>query len=138
MRDDGGVVRGRTRGEAGGAGGLVCERDGTATTLRCAKCDRPICPKCLVQTPVGFTCDGHGGKPVYRADDLPLTPLDRPLRPPTPSPPLAPMVLFVAVPLVGLILRMASRGGSAGAGLFLVLPVVAFSVWFVVRRLRSP
>lgn len=26
------------------------------TGLRCGKCDRPICPRCLVQTPVGARC----------------------------------------------------------------------------------
>ena len=26
------------------------------TNLRCGKCDKPICPKCLVQTPVGARC----------------------------------------------------------------------------------
>ena len=26
------------------------------TDLRCGKCDRPICPKCVVQTPVGARC----------------------------------------------------------------------------------
>jgi hypothetical protein len=26
------------------------------TTLRCGKCGKPICPKCLVQTPVGARC----------------------------------------------------------------------------------
>ena len=26
------------------------------TNLRCGKCDRPICPKCMVQTPVGARC----------------------------------------------------------------------------------
>jgi len=26
------------------------------TGLRCGKCGRPICPKCLVQTPVGARC----------------------------------------------------------------------------------
>jgi len=29
---------------------------GLDTTLRCSKCDRPICAKCLVQTPVGARC----------------------------------------------------------------------------------
>ena len=28
----------------------------TETLLRCNKCERPICPKCAVQTPVGFRC----------------------------------------------------------------------------------
>ena len=26
------------------------------TELRCGKCEQPICPKCLVQTPVGARC----------------------------------------------------------------------------------
>jgi len=26
------------------------------TTLRCGKCGKPICPKCMVQTPVGAKC----------------------------------------------------------------------------------
>jgi hypothetical protein len=28
----------------------------TPTSLRCNKCGNPICPKCAVQTPVGFRC----------------------------------------------------------------------------------
>ncbi|MBN1264696.1 MAG: B-box zinc finger protein [Anaerolineales bacterium] len=26
------------------------------TTLRCNRCDKPICPSCAVQTPVGYRC----------------------------------------------------------------------------------
>ncbi len=26
------------------------------TNLKCGKCDKPICPKCMVQTPVGARC----------------------------------------------------------------------------------
>ncbi|MFA4835808.1 MAG: B-box zinc finger protein, partial [Dehalococcoidia bacterium] len=26
------------------------------TNLRCGKCEQPICPKCVVQTPVGARC----------------------------------------------------------------------------------
>ena len=26
------------------------------TNLRCGKCDKPICPQCMVQTPVGARC----------------------------------------------------------------------------------
>lgn len=29
---------------------------GVETSLRCSKCDRPICPRCLVATPVGARC----------------------------------------------------------------------------------
>jgi ABC-type dipeptide/oligopeptide/nickel transport system permease component len=28
----------------------------TETTLRCGKCGKPICPRCMVQTPVGARC----------------------------------------------------------------------------------
>jgi hypothetical protein len=31
------------------------------TNLRCGKCDKPICPKCLVQTPVGARCRDCAG-----------------------------------------------------------------------------
>ena len=29
---------------------------GVETNLRCGKCGKPICPKCIVQTPVGARC----------------------------------------------------------------------------------
>ena len=29
---------------------------GTETVLRCGRCDTPICPRCLVSTPVGARC----------------------------------------------------------------------------------
>lgn len=36
---------------------LSCARHpGVETGLRCGKCDTPICPRCLVQTPVGARC----------------------------------------------------------------------------------
>ena len=39
------------------------------TNLRCGKCEKPICPKCMVQTPVGARCPdcAHSNKvPTYR------------------------------------------------------------------------
>jgi hypothetical protein len=36
---------------------LRCARHpGTETVLRCGRCETPICPKCLVGTPVGARC----------------------------------------------------------------------------------
>lgn len=35
--------------------GCICGSDHD-TSLRCSKCGKPICPKCLVQTPVGARC----------------------------------------------------------------------------------
>lgn len=41
----------------GGATVVQCARDPEVqTALRCSRCDTPICPKCLVQTPVGARC----------------------------------------------------------------------------------
>lgn len=37
-------------------GELTCQRDGVATQLTCAGCAAPICPSCLVRTPVGLKC----------------------------------------------------------------------------------
>lgn len=36
---------------------VECPRDpGVETALRCGRCDTPICPKCLIQSPVGARC----------------------------------------------------------------------------------
>lgn len=35
--------------------GCMCG-SGLETSLRCSKCDRPICARCMVQTPVGARC----------------------------------------------------------------------------------
>lgn len=39
-----------------GDGGLTCQRDGVETQLTCVGCDAPICPNCLVRTPIGLKC----------------------------------------------------------------------------------
>ncbi|MPZ24776.1 MAG: hypothetical protein GEU28_14900 [Dehalococcoidia bacterium] len=33
------------------------------TALRCSRCEKPICPRCLVQTPVGARCSDCGREP---------------------------------------------------------------------------
>jgi len=39
------------------AGATACARhQDVQTFLRCSRCDVPICPRCLVQTPVGARC----------------------------------------------------------------------------------
>ncbi|MEX2080838.1 MAG: hypothetical protein WEC33_04415 [Dehalococcoidia bacterium] len=35
---------------------VMCPRDNVETALRCSRCENPICPKCLVMTPVGARC----------------------------------------------------------------------------------
>lgn len=41
----------------GGATITQCARDPEVqTALRCSRCDTPICPKCMIQTPVGARC----------------------------------------------------------------------------------
>ena len=41
----------------GGATVVACARHPNAeTALRCSRCETPICPKCLIQTPVGARC----------------------------------------------------------------------------------
>ncbi len=36
---------------------VECPRNpGVETALRCSRCDTPICPKCLIQSPVGARC----------------------------------------------------------------------------------
>jgi len=39
------------------AGPWRCTTDpGVETYLRCGRCERPICPRCMIQTPVGSRC----------------------------------------------------------------------------------
>jgi Tol biopolymer transport system component len=49
---------------------LECEAHGTPTRLRCAEagCDKPICPQCLVKTPVGLKCQEHAEAIAPRFD----------------------------------------------------------------------
>ncbi|HWQ84953.1 MAG TPA: B-box zinc finger protein [Anaerolineales bacterium] len=36
---------------------MVCaNHPDTETTLRCNRCEKPICPRCAVQTPTGYRC----------------------------------------------------------------------------------
>ncbi len=42
---------------------------GVETNLRCGKCGKPICPRCMVETPVGARCPDCAGVrqlPTYR------------------------------------------------------------------------
>jgi hypothetical protein len=46
-------------------GRLFCYRHPDRETwVRCGRCDRPICPKCAMQGPVGFRCHDCG-KPAF-------------------------------------------------------------------------
>ncbi len=56
---------------------MNCEKHpGIETNITCAECDRPICPKCMVYTPVGVKCaecarqrgrSVGGPRPIYYA-----------------------------------------------------------------------
>ncbi len=48
-----------------GGGRLFCYRHPDRETwVRCGRCDRPICPRCAMQGPVGFRCKDCG-KPAF-------------------------------------------------------------------------
>jgi len=53
----------------GGATIVQCARHPEVeTALRCSRCDTPICPRCLIQTPVGARCKDCariGKNPIY-------------------------------------------------------------------------
>lgn len=60
-----------------GAGEVPCSHHPSVLTrLRCSRCEKPICPKCAVRTPVGLRCPdcaGVRGLPTYRAEPSVLT-----------------------------------------------------------------
>jgi hypothetical protein len=54
---------------------LYCvNHPGVETYLRCNKCGQPICPKCAVQTPVGYRCKSciNAQQKVFFADFRPI------------------------------------------------------------------
>jgi len=55
---------------------VQCPRDpGVETALRCQSCDAPICPRCLVQSPVGAKCRDCARvmrSPIYVVKGMPL------------------------------------------------------------------
>jgi len=47
---------------------LRCARHpGTETVLRCGRCETPICPRCMVETPVGARCPSCAGVKRFRS-----------------------------------------------------------------------
>jgi len=44
---------------------------GITTRLRCSKCGTPICPRCMVETPVGYRCPTCAGLSAGAWSDLP-------------------------------------------------------------------
>lgn len=85
---------------------LRCAEHGRPTRLTCVTCGRPICPDCLVQTPVGFKCDDDArGSRVILVRFKPA----RPVR-------SAASLAVWAVPLLILLLFRLVAGVGAGLG----------------------
>jgi hypothetical protein len=105
-------------GDSGGTteATLACPRDGTATRLRCAECQGPICPACYVRTPVGLRC------PECAASSLP------PLREAEPRPRwLVPAAVAAVVALV-VAAALFTGGGSEEPAIDLGAPASRQSV----------
>ena len=82
----------------------VCTRHGTPTRITCAECDTPICPQCLVKTPVGLKCPEH-------AEAVPIPEVKLPR-----SQKNLVVVALAAVAVVGgAVALIASLGGKEGA-----------------------
>ena len=95
------------------------------TRLRCSKCGTPICPRCAVQTPVGFRCPQciRSQQAIFYTS----TPLD----------------YGIAV-VVGLVISTIAALILSRVGIFLALilgpvagGVIAEVVWWAIRRRRG-
>ena len=87
------------------------------TRLRCSKCGQPICPRCAVQTPVGFRCPDCVR--VQQAVFYTATPLD-----------------YVIAAVVGLVASTVAGFIMGRLGIFLALllgPVAGGAIAEVVR-----
>jgi len=95
------------------------------TRLRCSKCGKPICPKCAVQTPVGFRCPDCVR--VQQAVFYTATPLD-----------------YAIATVVGLLISTIAAFIMGRLGIFLALilgpvagGVIAEVVRWAIRRHRG-
>jgi MFS family permease len=95
------------------------------TRLRCSKCGSPICPKCAVQTPVGFRCPDCVR--VQQAVFYTATPLD-----------------YAIATVVGLVISTIAAFIMGRLGIFLALilgpvagGVIAEVVRWAIRRRRG-
>ncbi|MYA59711.1 MAG: hypothetical protein F4X40_04020 [Chloroflexi bacterium] len=79
-----------------------CPRDsGVETNLRCARCEDPICPRCMVYAPVGSKCPdcaSIGGPQIFKVTQ-------------------------------GDLMRIGILGGAAAIGLGLVAAVILTTLW---------
>lgn len=82
----------------------ACARHGTPTRLTCAECATPICPECLVRTPVGLKCAEH-------AEAVPVPQAKR-----TANPKRALLWALAGVAVVGGVVALARTGGGSSGG----------------------
>jgi hypothetical protein len=91
---------------------MRCAADPSVETyLRCGRCEKPICPRCLIQTPVGSRC-----RACARLKKLPMYQVG--------------VLDYVKAIVAGLVV-----GPLAGAGLtllFLLVPLLGFLNLFVM------
>ena len=126
----------------------ACTHEGSTARLSCVTCEEPICPRCLVETRVGFKCQEHGrmGKvaPPVRATDPPKGDKGNlpAARPPRRGVGLIWILVgvFVLFPLltVGMGFLFASTGNSTGFVAFLpllaVFVLLIAATWVVARK----
>ena len=55
-------------GEQGAGSTYYCaQHKDTQTSLRCGRCEMPVCPQCMIHGPVGFRCPDCGKPPTLPA-----------------------------------------------------------------------
>lgn len=85
-----------------------------AAGVKCTRCDRPICPKCMITAPVGFQCPEcvKGAAPVRRYSDVRRASTGASAMPVT--------IALIAVNAAIFLYSLRSDGGSAFSGNYIV------------------
>lgn len=136
-------------------GKAACTHEGSTARLWCVTCEQPICPRCMVETRVGFKCEEHGRMGTATEPPRPARPAHS-ARPGKPDARKAPggrpprrgsgflwivVAMFVLFPLltVGMGFLFAATGNSTGFVAFLpllaVFALLVAGTWVVARKL---
>ncbi len=99
---------------------LSCARHGAATRVTCTSCGAPICPRCMVETPVGHKCPDCTRQPKAATPGLKVAQAGRAVPVAAGSALLGGVLLALWMTTVGFLVFIAAYAMGAVQGTYIV------------------